>query len=174
MTALPKICPSCGAEYQPWVDQCKDCGCALEHPSTAPAPAASAVPRGPELPPAHELVCLRVGDPWLVREAAEALSDAGIACRVDVYPPAGTAVASEQRSTGLASRLGLYVRPQDAEVAARVEHEHQLLRTPDAPPDLTAPGQALDACPACGASLAETAESCGECGLEFPPAGEAG
>lgn len=166
-----KGCPSCGGEFQSWVEMCPDCEVPLQVGPAAPPPAA---PAGPELPPARELHCLRTGDPWHLRELSEALQEAGIPHRIDRQPePEGEGVAAARRSRGggRAAALGLFVRHEDVAAAVQVEHEHHLTRAHGPEAEAHRPGDALEACPACGEALPEGASACGSCGLEFPDEG---
>jgi hypothetical protein len=158
----PHVCPSCGGEFQPWVARCPDCDVALGEDAPRAAPAE---PAAPDFPPARELVCLRRGDPWYLREIAERLAEEGIPVRIDV-DPSGEA-AARGRGRGRVPGLGLYVRPQDAARAQQVDHEYHLANAPDAEAVLR-PDELLEACPACGERLAEGTAACPECGLEFP------
>ena len=73
-----KHCPSCGQEYQHWVSVCTDCNTALDF-----APEASAAPT---LPPAANLILLRLEGPWYLQELAERLQARGIPSRIDTDP----------------------------------------------------------------------------------------
>jgi hypothetical protein len=116
------------------------------------------------------LVCIRVGDPWRVREIAEALENAGVTCRIDTYPP-GADVAPQRRGrgAGTATEMGVYVADADAQAAAQIADEHERSRMPEVETEQPEwegdPGR----CPGCGTALEPAAASCAECGLEFPP-----
>jgi hypothetical protein len=166
-----KGCPSCGGEFQSWVEMCPDCELPLQVGPVAPRPVA---PPAPELPPARELHCLRTGDPWHLREISEALQEAGIAHRIDRQPAAeegGAAAGRRTRGGGRAGTLGLFVRREDVAAAAQVEHDLHLGRTHGPETVAHRPGDALEACPACGEALPRGASACGGCGLEFPEEG---
>jgi hypothetical protein len=159
-----KSCPTCGGEFQLWVSVCPDCQVALvEGPVTV---AVSPPPQ--ELPPARELVCLERGDPWHLRELAEALQERGISCRIDVHPPDAAIRPPARRGAPTQTRFGLYVRAGDQAQAAEVRGEHLERAVPDAAGLGGEPGALLADCPACGSPLAEGAASCASCGLEFP------
>jgi hypothetical protein len=121
-----------------------------------------------ELPPARELVCVERGDPWHLRELAEALQERGISCRIDVHPPDAAIRPPARRGAPTQTRFGLYVRAGDQAQAAQVRGEHLERAVPDAAGLDGEPGALLSDCPACGAPLAEGAASCASCGLEFP------
>jgi hypothetical protein len=159
-----KTCPSCGGEFQSWVARCPDCDVAL---GSGPPPQRPAPPPEPAFPPAAELHCLRRGDVWYLREIAEHLAQEGIASRIDADPDAGSAPRGRGRGRG--PSLGLYVRPEDAARAAGIDHDYHVANAPDTGA-ARGPGEALEACPACGERLAEDARECPGCGLEFPAA----
>ena len=117
----------------------------------------------------ESLRCVRVGDPWRVREIAEALETAGIGCRIDTYPPgAGVQPQRGGRGAGAATQMGVYVAPADFETALATAAEHERGRMPE----LEAEDPLWDgdpgSCPGCGTPLPPASESCAECGLEFP------
>jgi len=117
------------------------------------------------------LRCVRVGDPWRVREIAEALENAGITCRVDTHPPGGAvAPLRTRRAAGEATQLGVYVAPGDLAAALAAASEHERSRMPE----VEGEGPAWDgdpgSCPGCGTALPPASEACAECGLEFPAA----
>lgn len=171
----PKTCPSCGDEFIQSMVRCPDCGVDLVvGPVERPAP--------PELPPATELAPICRGEPWEMQRIAEALQDAGIASRVDTYPPsgsgarpgAGTTREEEEVPASLIGSLCVYVAFDDVQAATALAQQVQLgavLGELGEGAD-QAPG---DGCPACGAALPEGAVACPDCGLEFPdlaPPGE--
>jgi len=159
-----KVCPSCKQEYQRWVEVCSDCNVPLaldQEGQSAPA-----------LPPAVDLVLLKVEGPWYLQELAELLQENGISSRIDTEPPGtpteGTKGAMRAGSRGQTTRLGIYVGVDDLEPAHAIAQEFATARLSDVP-DVTANPDA-SACPACGEPISETAVSCAECGLEFPEA----
>jgi hypothetical protein len=163
-----KVCPSCGGEFQQWVERCPDCAV----PVGSGAPDAMTPARvGVELPPARELVCLQRGDPRVLHEVAERLQAAGLSCRIDAHPPEEPIRLGGRRGAGVATPFGLYVLPADVEAAQRVRAQHARETLPDAEGYEVAAGTELSACPACGEPIADAATSCDGCGLEFPDAG---
>ena len=168
-----KVCPSCGDEFQPRVDECPDCHCALEWPRET-APESEAAPA--DLPPADQLTCVKIDEGWRLRDLAGHLQRRGLSSRIDSHPPgrplAGPDVLRRGGLFGSSLRLGLYVRPDDAERAARILAPHL---TGERPADAEEgqgehPGQAPEAgdvCPACGSPLRDGDAACGECGLAF-------
>ena len=80
----------------------------------------------------ESLRCVRVGDPWRVREIAEALEAAGIGCRIDAYPPgAGVQPQRGGRGAGAATQMGVYVAPADFERSLAIAAEHERGRMPE-------------------------------------------
>ena len=68
---IPKVCPSCREEYVATVERCAECD--------VPLVAEGEVFAAPEaLPPATELVRLRVEHPTWIEILAERLAEAGI------------------------------------------------------------------------------------------------
>jgi hypothetical protein len=150
-----KYCPQCGEEFQHWAETCPDCDCALGHERPEPGAAAA------ELPPASELTAVFVGEPWRVREPVDSLAAAGIASRVDAYPPGDTTDEGQAiGSFGAGTRVGVYVRGEDVEAVSNLDEDW--VRA------MLATETALDNCPACDAPLADDATGCASCGLEFP------
>jgi hypothetical protein len=115
------------------------------------------------------LRCVRTGDPWRVREIAEALEDAGITCQVDTYPPGG-AVAPLRggRAASAATQMGVYVAPGDFEAAHERAEEYERSRMPDVEAEQPVWDGDPGTCPGCSTAVPPEATSCAECGLEFP------
>ena len=156
----PKICPRCGEEYVHTVQRCVDC----DVPLGSDAPAAEAPV--PDLPPSEELVALRNAEvPW-IEGLAHALADAGIPSRVEL--PRREDQSVQSRGMG-AIRCNLFVRPEDAEAAARVDAEFARTQVPDMPEEVESAWGEAEACPGCGEPLAADAIECSECGLSFGP-----
>jgi hypothetical protein len=119
----------------------------------------------------ESLRCVKVGDPWRVREIAEALEAEGITSRIDTYPPgAGVQPQRGGRGAGGATQMGVYVGPADHARALEIATEHERSRMPEAESDEELWDGNPDACPGCGTALPPASESCAECGLEFPSA----
>jgi hypothetical protein len=162
-----KICPECGVEHVRTALVCSDCNVALVSASgEVAAPAAAA-----ELPPAAELVRIAAGGPWELERLARELQESGISSRIGSPLPTppisrGAASAATRASPGSGARLALYVLPADLDPARRLLEKVLLPEAPDgvAP---GAEGDALEACPACGAPISGVASACSDCGLEF-------
>jgi len=159
-----KVCPSCKQEYQRWVAVCSDCNVPLGFDQESPP--------SPSLPPAADLVLLKVEGPWYLQELAELLQENGISSRIDTEAPGtlaeGAKGTTRAGSPGQATRLGIYVGADDLEAAHEISQEFAASRLCDVP-DPAAHTDA-SACPACGEPIGETAVACAECGLEFPEA----
>src|SRR5690606_10064268 len=156
-----KICPRCGEEYVLAASTCADCGVPLGFER----PAAVAEPAAPDLPETAALVAVRHAEVSWIEGLAGALAEAGIASRVEL-PQA----ADERRVQGAgmgAIRCTLYVRPEDASEAARIDADFARSQVPDLPEDAVSAWQDAEACPGCETPLAADAVECPECGLAF-------
>ena len=164
-----KICPRCGGEFQRWVERCPDCDVDLElgEPGAPPRRAAE------ELPPARELACVRVGNPWQLREFATFLQERGLSCRIDSHPPdrplsGGDPLRRGGLFGGAGTKLGLYVRPDDLDESRELYTEFV---GGGGGAEFEAEGGAGEgACPACGEPVADDAATCASCGLAFQEA----
>ncbi|HEY8494142.1 MAG TPA: hypothetical protein VIN04_09635, partial [Myxococcota bacterium] len=157
-----KICPRCGEEYVLAASVCADCGVPLGFEG----PAAAEPDGATELPPASELVPLRHAEVGWIEGLAAALAEAGVPSRVEL-PDEDDVRGRVQRAGTGAIRCTLYVRPEDAEVAARVDAEFTRTQVPDLPEDAASAWSEADACPGCQTPLAPDAVECPECGLAF-------
>lgn len=167
-----KNCPSCGDEFQAWVERCPDCDVPL---AIGGGGKRASEDTRPELPPAGQLECVLIGGPWQTRGLAERLSEEGIACRVDAHPPEtgigtdGGVAAARFGQAGRGIHLGVYVLAADQLRATEISATFQAEAMPEVDgQEVPEPGTELDACPGCGEPLAEDATGCAECGLEFP------
>ena len=153
-----KLCPQCGEEYVHSATTCVDCGVPLGFE----APAA---PELPDLEAIDRLVPVRHAEvPW-IEGLAQALAEAGIASRV-VLPSELEPSRLPDRGTG-ALRCTLYVRPEDAALAAQIDGEFAREQVPDLPEGASSAWAESESCPGCGTPLAANAEECPECGLAF-------
>jgi hypothetical protein len=157
---IPKLCPRCREEYVATVERCAACDVPL-------VAAASAVFEAPEaLPPAAELVRVRVEHPSWIETLAEHLAAEGIPSRVEL-------VAADRPATrGAPAPCALFVRPGDAERARAIDAELLRSQLPDLPEDVSSEWSEAEACPACGAPLEAEAVECAGCGLAFRDAEE--
>jgi hypothetical protein len=155
-----RVCPECGEEYLPTVDQCIHCRVALVAAGAAPAPA----PR--ELPPASQLLCIRAASLGFAQRLSQMLSDAGITHRLEALErdAEGPAPSAAARGRFAEMPYGVFVREEDAAAAREVDQAHMRLQIPDLP-DETVEAAAGEGCPACGAAVAADAAECPECGL---------
>lgn len=157
MELPPKVCPSCGEEYVHTVTVCVECKVVLGFDAPAQEPAF-------EMPPAEELVALRNAEVVWIEGLAHALAEAGIPSRVELPRREDDSVQS--RGLG-AIRCNIFVRPEDATAAARIDAEFARSQVPDLPDQNAGEWGESDACPGCGTALASDAHECPECGLAF-------
>lgn len=159
-----KTCPRCGDEFVPQVSECPDCRVALVAASDPPV-RREATPPERAATALEDALVLRHGDASELRQVAELLGQAGIACAIDTSPP-GAGFRGGGARGARAVQLAIYVRAQDAEAAAAVHLQWLTRSTPGA--ELAGPGGMLDACPGCGEPLATGSSACAACGLAFP------
>lgn len=153
----PKVCPRCGEEYIYTVQRCVDCDVALG----SEGPAEEAVL---ELPPSEQLVPLRNAEvPW-IEGLAHALAAAGIPSRVEL--PRREDQSVQSRGMG-AIRCNIFIRPEDATAAARIDAEFARTQVPDLPAAGAGEWGESESCPGCGTDLAADATECPDCGLSF-------
>lgn len=157
---IPKLCPRCREEYVATVERCPAC----DVPLVAAAEVVFDAPE--ELPPATELVRVRVEHPSWIETLAEHLAAEGIPSRVEL-------VASDRPATrGAPAPCALFVRPADAERARAIDAELLRSQLPDLPENVSSEWSDAEACPACGAALEPEAVECAGCGLAFRDAEE--
>lgn len=161
-----KVCPRCRCEYLANVTECADCGVALVPPDQLPEEVAP-----DELPPASEMVALRIATIPFIRALSEMLQAAGISHRVDSAPGPSDEGDGRTRARRQSHDVGVavFVLPEDAEAALAVDAEFLAQQIPDQQAD----GEAADdeSCPACGDPVALDAPECPGCGLPFLEAG---
>jgi len=164
-----KNCPSCGGEFVAHVSECPDCRVALVHPEQLAA-ARSQIDSGERGSTLENAALLRHGTTMQLRELAEALAAAGIACGIDTDPPGaaikGSARVSRMGNFGQDVQLAVYVAAGDYGAANAIADQWLARTAPGA--ELAQPAGELAQCPACGERIAEGAASCASCGLEFP------
>lgn len=157
---IPKLCPRCREEYVATVERCATCDVPLV------AAAEVAFEAAGDLPPAAQLVRVRVEHPSWIETLAEQLAEQGIPSRVEL-------VASDRPATrGAPAPCALFVRPEDAERARAIDAELLRSQLPDLPEDVSSEWSEAEACPACGAALEPEAAECAGCGLAFRDAEE--
>lgn len=162
MSTVPfyKVCPQCRTEHTHVSVRCTDCDVELVHPDSLEP---ETLPE--ELPPAADLLCVRVAPlPW-IRALSEGLEQAGVTHRVE---PATVEDAPEGQNCEIfdgAQLFGLYVDPAAGAAARELDGAIAVQVLPDEAPPLAEGEQ--DACPACGAALSATATECPECELVF-------
>jgi hypothetical protein len=158
-----KICPTCGDEFQDWVEVCPDCEVSLKSEEEMPS-----------LPETISGICIATGTQKSLRPVAAALRADGIATRI--------AEGSAELGPGLGVEGGgvrvgipfdgwtycLYVSPQDVDKAQPVA-DKMLGVAEDQPPPPFVPVEGH--CPACGAAVGIHATECPECSLVFATEG---
>lgn len=166
-----KTCPRCGDEFLPHIAECPDCRMPLQISEGGLAPAHEiASPGEAEAPSFTDAVLLRRDQPTELRQLAEALATAGIACAVDTDPPGegirGGQPISRGRMSGQAPQLAVYVSASDAKAAAAVHTQWLAQSIPGAE---LAGGLVEGACSGCNEPLPEEAVECPSCGLAILP-----
>lgn len=160
MSALPpRACPSCREEYVATATRCVECDVALVAVEELPRDAPS------ELPPSEQLVRIRVENPVWIETLAAGLAEEGIPSRVELLD----SEAPVARRHG--APCALYVRPEDAERARRIDDALLREQLPDLPEGADTGWQEAEGCPACGAEVDTGAAECPDCGLGFADEG---
>ena len=153
-----RICPQCEDEYTADALECAECGVALVHPD-ALEPAAEAEP----FPETDALICIRVGPlPWS-RALSETLSAAEIEHRIerDERKPEEGGIDPER--FGGEILYGTWVRPEDQERAAEVDHG----LFAHLEPEVAGETEGEEVCPACTEPIEAAVLECPGCGLQF-------
>ncbi|MCS5635390.1 MAG: hypothetical protein NZ990_02660 [Myxococcota bacterium] len=153
-----QVCPSCRDEFTLAVFECSKCGVALVSPDLiAPEPEPE------DFPEVDVLECVRVGPlPW-TRAISAALTEAGIAHRVEPDTRSVAEGGVDPERFGGAALYGTWVRPEELAGARAVDSEIFAIFEAEAAP--VAAGS--EACPACETPLAADALECPDCGLVF-------
>lgn len=151
-----RYCPECRAEYVGSARECVECGVALVGEAELSQRA------GESLPPVSQLVCVRAASLGWARALSGMLAEEGVSHRIEV--------AADDLEEGGVGRpganlpYGVYVRPEDVAIAARVDAAFMRSQIPDLPGEGEAGEEEVGSCPACGASLGG-ADECPDCGL---------
>lgn len=159
MAKPPKFCPECREEYLHTATVCAECDVALVLEDDLGDGDEDDGEGG--LPPVSELVCIRASAVGWAMALSERLSDAGIPHRVQA------ATDDDEGSRNQPGRnlpFGVFVLPDDEDLARRIDEEHMASEIPDLP-DPDADGFGDDCCPACGEPVAADADECAGCGL---------
>jgi hypothetical protein len=159
MNAIEKICPECRVEYRATAEMCSDCNVALVFESELADDALS------ELPPADQMVPIRIAGLMWSRAFSDALSEAGIRHRID-EPPRTGARAEKLRKRSHDEAVAIYVLQQDVDRAQEVDAAFVRTQIPDIPhPNQTEGAGDESSCPACGDPLRDESSECPGCGL---------
>jgi predicted amidophosphoribosyltransferase len=164
---LVKLCPSCGSEYQLWVERCLDCGVSLVHGREGQGEAIGSQGKEEE---SHDMttypqncVPLRNAAVDWIRRLSEDLDEAGIRHWVS---------APEWRRDP-----SLYVLPEDQEAAAVVDRARFAIEVPEVAAGDARPQRPVrrrepssyenevKVCPSCGGEFQLWAETCADCGV---------
>jgi hypothetical protein len=155
-----QVCPECRVEYNLSAQHCVDCRVELIPPH-ALAPELEAE----ELPPAAELTCIRVAPLAWMRALSGALTQEGVAHRVEPAQPEAAPEGQRPDVFGDGDLFGLYVRDEHADVARQLDGTMAAQLIPEEAPELQEGEE--DACPACGTPLTSQDVACPDCGLDF-------
>jgi hypothetical protein len=159
-----KVCPQCHCEYLAVAENCADCDTALVHPSELGKTAQVAA-----LPPAAEMIPLRIATTSFIEALSGMLSEAGISHRVDAAPDADSEAdgGNESRARRQSHDVGvaIYILEEDVERALAVDAEFIRQQIPDQPEQDAAHDD--ETCPACGDPCPPDAAECPGCGLPF-------
>jgi hypothetical protein len=159
MLLPPKICPSCRDEFVHAATFCAECDVELVLPENLSAAVV------PTIPPASDLTCVRVAASGWSLGLAERLVERDILHRVELM-----------ESGGSAEVYGVFVLPEDVEVAREIDAEHARREMPDLPdgfdpqhmmarPAPLEEEASEEVCPACGDPIDDTVTECAGCGL---------
>ncbi len=152
-------CPECHGEYLRSVTRCIDCDVALVAEHALPDE------EDLELPPAEQLVCIRVAPIAWIRALSDGLRDRGVAHRVEQATPEDAPEGQRPDVFGNVSLFGLYVQDAHAEDARELDGTMAARLVPEEAPPADE-GEA-ESCPACGTPVAADAPECSDCGLSF-------
>lgn len=151
-----QVCPSCGDEFTLSVLECSDCHVPLVSPDAVPPEI-----EPEEFPDVAALACVRVGPlPW-TRAISDALTEAGLAHRVEPDTRSVAEGGVDPERFGGQTLYGTWVRPEDLEPAREIDTAIFAVFEAEAAP---ATGSS-EACPACEAHLAPDVLECASCGL---------
>ncbi len=153
-----QVCPSCGDEFTLSILECSECRVALVSPDSLPPQ-----PEPENFPEVAGLECVRVGPlPW-TRALSDALTQTGLAHRVE---PDSRSVAEggiDPKRFGGETLYGTWVLSQDLEPARGIDKAIFAVLEAEASPV----AEGSEACPACDTALAPDALECTDCGLVF-------
>jgi hypothetical protein len=153
-----QVCPSCGDEFTLSVPRCSNCDVGLVSPDSLPPQV-----EPEDFPDVDRLACVRVGPlPW-TRAISDALTQAGVAHRVQPDTRSVAEGGVDPKRFGGEALYGTWVEPGDLEAAKGIDTQIFAVFEAEAAPV----ADAGEACPACDASLPADALECSDCGLVF-------
>lgn len=149
---LNKICPDCGAEYQPHIGKCADCDVLLLSPEECAR--AQEERKLTEERSVEEWVKLMEGELNWMAELKAVLLDARIPCIL-------SSDSDYRKSCG--NTVKLMVSPDNFERSSHAIEEYLMELEPDLriAKEMFGKGK----CPACGASIGNIIRECPDCGL---------
>jgi predicted amidophosphoribosyltransferase len=182
-----KVCPRCAGEFQTWVEQCPDCEVRLVWPGEVTSSAwrddeddEDGEGDGDDLAAVEGWQLVRAAPPSWIHALAEDLQERDIPFHLEPATSGG-------------GGLALYVAPEDAPEARRIDLAHLRREVPDlagpgaetAPARSPRPARARRAiapsadgaqpgakvCPHCGGEYQEWVERCADCGVPLTTAG---
>ncbi|MBI5075729.1 MAG: hypothetical protein HZB62_11280 [Nitrospirae bacterium] len=157
---LNKMCPDCGAEYQPHIEKCADCGVVLLLPEEL-AKAQEERERTEETAVDNSMKVME-GDLSWMSELRTVLLDAGIPCML--HSDAGC------RKGCCGNTVQLKVSLEDLERSQQTIEEYLMELDPDLriAKEMFGKGK----CPACGSPIGHDSRECQDCGLPLIIVGE--
>ena len=155
-----KLCPECRTEYTLAATRCAECDVELADPSVVPPE-----DEVEELPPASELVCVRVAPLAWIRALSEGLQQTGVSHRIEGAEVEDAPEGQRPGVFGNVQLFGLYVRDEHVDPARALDENIAARLLPEEAPATDAGEE--ESCPACGTALEASALECPDCGLAF-------
>ena len=175
-----KVCPSCGGEFQPWVERCVDCEVPLVTPEEAASHAAQLdvdeIGGEPgwegDLEAGQELVLLRSEKVAWIRRLAAELEAEGIPFHIEPGQHGGDlAIYVTPEDLDDARRFDAAIYRQEVHGAGGAPREDQEPSRPPRRPAATEAGPSVKVCPRCGGEYQSWVERCADCEVPLVLAG---